>query len=306
MQLGHIDLNLLIALDILLEERHVTRSARRLGVTQSAMSQTLQRLRDTLDDPLLVRSGARMVATPRAESMRAPLRAALQALDHVVVGAQTFDPLLDARRFRLASLDIYAPSILPALLARLADAGPRLELEVVDLKVDHIFDQMRQGTVELALLGPRTFPSDVRSERLLHEELVSMVRSGHPILDSALTLADYVAWPHVVFRITGRGPYPIDLHLEERGYSRRIVGHLPYFSAAPAVAAASSSIVTVPRSAAEAFAAHWPIGLFSPPLGSPASYWLSSVWPTFLDADPGIIWLRQQLREITADLAPAP
>ncbi len=307
MKLSQIDTNLLVALDVLLQERHVTRSAQRLGVTQSAMSQTLGRLRETLDDPLLVRSGSRMVPTPRAEAMRGPLRAALQALDHVLTGSTDFSPATDARRFKLACLDIYSPSILPPLLANLAQTGPGLSIDVLDLKMDDIWDQMRQGTVEVALMGPRPIPSDIQVQALFEDRVVSMVRQDHPILKTKMSAADYVRWPHVVFRITGRGQHPIDIRLQELGLERRIVGRLPYFLAAPATVAQSDLIVTFPRSVALNFAAQrWPLTLFEPPLGAPMNFTVSMVWPGYLDAEPGLQWLRHQLQTIAAPLDQTP
>jgi len=115
-RLNQIDTNLLIALDVLLDERHVTRAAQRLAVTQSAMSQTLRRLRDTFEDPLLVRSGATMVPTPRARALRAPLRNALRSLEEALNLVDQFEPAQAVRQFKVACLDFYGVSLIPRLM----------------------------------------------------------------------------------------------------------------------------------------------------------------------------------------------
>ncbi|MCA9539264.1 MAG: LysR family transcriptional regulator, partial [Myxococcales bacterium] len=218
--LAAIDANLLVALDVLLTERHVTRAAKRLGVTQSAMSQTLQRLRDALDDPLLVRSGPRMVATPRAEAIAGPLRAALQALTQTLAGPARFEPATSDRVFRVAMLDHSAYTMLPGLLSTLAKAGPGLQIEVLTLDLAVIWDQLRAGDVELAVIGPWQAPPDVMTEQLFMDHMTSMVRADHAILDGPMTVEQYTAWPHAVFRLTGRGGFAIDDLLAEVGAQR--------------------------------------------------------------------------------------
>lgn len=297
-RLARIDANLLVALDVLLEERHVTRAAQRLGVTQSAMSQTLQRLREAIDDPILVRSGRQMVATPRAEALAAPLRAALRALDAVLGGADDFEPAAAQRTFRLATLDTYGHTLLPPLVARLAEVGPGVDVEVVGHGTDTVWEALRGGEVELAVIGPWDAPADVVTAPLLAERMVAMVREGHPILAGPIDMAAYARWPHAVTRISGRGRYPIDLRLEAAGMARRVVARTPYFLAAPALVADSDLIVTVPRSAARAFAGRWPVRLFDPPIGGAMQYVVSLAWPQFLDADAGHRWLREVLFEI--------
>ena len=301
-RLSQIDANLLVALDVLLDERHVTRAAQRLGVTQSAMSQTLQRLRAALDDPVLVRSGGRMVATPRAEAMVGPLRIALRGLEKLLAGEQAFDPARAERTFRLTSLDTYASNVIPRLLRRLAEGGADLGLDVTPLDRDRVWDHLRGGDCELAIIGPWDHPSDMASAPLLRERMVGMVRAGHPILDGPIDPAAYVRWPHVVTRITGRGDYPIDRRLAALGVARRVVGCTPYFLAAPSVVCGGDLIVTLPRTAALTFAAHWPVALFDPPLGSPMTYTVHLAWPEFLGTDAGHRWLRQTMLDIGRDI----
>lgn len=295
--LSSLDMNLLVALDVLLAERHVTRAAKRLGISQSAMSQSLQRLRETLDDPLLVRSGGQMVATPRAQALAGPLKAALRALERVINSQEVFSPAQMERSFSFSCLDTYAVSILPRLLSNMAEAGPHLSLEVTPMRVDRVFEQLRSGDLELALIGPWAVPDDICVKPLIDEHLVSMVRHDHPIVSDPSPEA-FVRWPHVVFRLSDRGDTAVDRALARVGLKRRVVGATPYFLSAPALVVESDLIVNVPYNAAKAFAARWPVALFEPPLDIRLAYTVSMAWPTYLDADPGHLWLRGLIEQI--------
>ena len=301
MQLHQIDTNLLVALDVLLQERHVTRAAQRLNITQSAMSQTLQRLRDTLGDPLLVRSGRTMVATPRGESLAGPLRAALRNLE-LVLDDVAVAPATLARRFTVTCLDTYSISLVPALFARVAANAPRVEVEVLPYDRDRVWDRLRSGSAELAITGPDPGPSDMSATPFLQESMLGLVRQGHPLLDGELTVERYAHWPHAVIRITGRGDSLIDRLLAERGLKRRIVGRTPYFLSAPSIVVHTDLIMTVPKSAARIFAQQWPLELFVPPVG-PMPYQANLAWPRWLDADPGHRWMREQVLEIGREMA---
>lgn len=297
MSLAGIDVNLLVALDVLLEERHVTRAARRMGITQSAMSQTLQRVRELLDDPLLIRRGTVMVPSPRAEALTGPLRKALRALETTVYAVDAFEPASARTTFRVALFDVYALSLVPKLVARLSSEAPGVRLEVVPIDMGRVVEQQRNGDVDVALLVPREFPSDIDHQPLIPETMVAMARTGHPILAHGRPpdLEDVVQWPHLTVRITGRGHTAVDEQLAARGSARRVRAQVAYFLAAPAVVCASDLIAAVPLTAAVAFAQRWPVALFPYPAG-PLPYTVSMTWARHLDADPAQVWLRGCIR----------
>lgn len=292
--LAQIDLNLLVALDVLLAERHVTRAARRMGITQSAMSQTLQRLRDVLGDPILVRRGTAMAPSPRAEALAGPLHAALRGLERVVLEPPAFEPARSDRSFRLATFDVYGVSVLPRLQARVHEQAPHAVLDVVPVVMERVHEQLRQGELDVALLRPRESPADIAGEPAIEEQLVSMVRQGHPLLRARITAAAFVRWPHATFRIADGGPTVLDARLDELGLSRRVPLRLPYFLAAPALACETDLVITLPRSAARAFERSWPVVVFTPPV-PPVRYTVHMIWSRHLDADPGHRWLRAQV-----------
>ncbi len=306
MRLSTIDVNLLVALDALLQERQVTRAARRLGITQSAMSQSLQRLRELFEDPLLIRRGAVMVPSPFADGLRGPLREALRGLEATVSSRSRFDPATTERTFRLAAFDVYAINVVPRLSARLRESAPGASLRVEPLSMRDVVEQQRDGRVDVALLVPRASPVDLLVEPVIEESLVSMARTGHPILKSRQpTVDEFLRWPHVTFQITGEGPTAADERLAAQGRSRNVQVVVPYFLAAPAIVCSSDLIATVPRSAALAFREHWPVELFRSPL-HPMTYVVHMSWPRHLEADDGNRWFRDQVRAATATLRGAP
>jgi DNA-binding transcriptional LysR family regulator len=303
--LSRIDVNLLVALDVLLEERNVTRAAKRLAVTQSAMSQTLQRLRDALGDPLLVRRGLGMVPTPRAEALAAPLRVALESLARAIVEQPSFDPARAKRTFRLALYDVYAISVLPRVVARLVAEAPEVELDVTPVDPDTIEDRLRHGDVDVALLRTRRYPSDLAHESVLRERLVTMLRADHPALAKGTpTAAELARHPHAMIRLSGRGGSEVDSRLATKGISRRVQVRQPYFLAAAAVVSTSDLVISLPRTAGRALAERWPVTLLDPPFG-PFEYAIGATWSRHYDAEPGHRWLRelvmQALREVDDD-----
>lgn len=303
--LAALDLNLLVALDVLLQERSVTRSARRLAITQSAMSQTLQRLRTVFDDPLLVRRGPNMVATPRAEDLAGPLRSALRSLAQAITEPVVFEPATSERVFRVAMLDVHSVSVLPRLLARLRATATRLggvALDVVPVDMDLVIEQLRRGDVDVALVMPRETRTDIMHETVLEESLVVMVRVGHPLLRGRPSAKAVLAYPHVTFRVTGRGLSAVDEALLRQGASRRVALRLPYFLAAPTVLASSDFVAMVPQSLALTFMRSGQLALLEAPFG-PSRYPMEMVWARQFDADPGHRWLRTQLREAAQEVA---
>jgi len=268
------------------------------------MSQTLQRLRTVLEDPVLVRSGRKMVPTPKAEALSGPLTHALRALEQVF-DTQEVDPASIERLFTFCCPDAYATSLQPKLFDRVARTAPHVEVEVVPYERDTVWDVLRSGRAEIAITGPTETPSDMSSVPLIHEVMVGVVREGHPILDKPITAKRYVAWPHALFRITGRGSSTVDRALAEQGLRRRIVGRTPYFLSSAAIVAGSDLIMTVPASTANHFCNHWPLRRFETPVG-PLRYRMDLSWPAWLEADAGHRWFRNQVLSCAEGLSSTP
>ncbi len=295
MRLAGVDLNLLTSLDALLEDRNVTRAARRLGVSQPAMSHNLRRLRELLGDPILVRATTGMQATPRALELRPAVRTALEAAEAVLQAAPRFDPARAERRFVLAMADQVAFVLLPRLLARFAAVAPGLALDLRPPPAD-LSAALTAGELELVLGVFNDAPSGIRSETLWSEAFSCVVRKGGPGARTPLDLAHFLSRPHLLVSPRGMPGSFVDDLLARAGQRRRVVAVVPHFLVAPAIIASSDLIWTAPTELARSLAERYPIALRPHPLDIPP-FSMVMRWHLRLDRDPGLSWLRQQIRE---------
>jgi DNA-binding transcriptional LysR family regulator len=289
-----VNLNLLVALDALLETQSLRRAAERLGVTQSAMSHTLRQLRELLGDPLFVRSGNQILPTPRAEELAAPLHQALASLLQVVEGGGGFDPATSTRRFVIATSDALAVSMLPPLVADIRERAALVDLSVVPIDPGRIDAQLAAGEVDLVLGVGREHPGTL-IEGLVPADFAVLARKDHPGIGRTLDLETYCRLPHAMVTLSGHGPGPVDDALAKLGRSRRVVVRISYFLAAPVIVAKSDLLLTMPRMTAEHFAALHPLTLHEPPFELPTGR-ISMIWHERFKADPGLGWLRDRVR----------
>lgn len=296
MRLTGIDLNLLTSLDVLLEEKNVTRAARRLGVSQPAVSHNLRRLRELLGDPLLVRTPRGMQATPRAIELRPAVRVALEAAESVLQAAPRFDPARAERSFVLAMADQASFQLLPPLVARIAAAAPGITLLLRPPPSD-LSAALAEGEAELAIGVFGDSPAGIRSEPLWTEAFACVVRRHGPGTRGPFDLARYLARPHLLVAPRGRPGSIVDDLLARDDLRRRIAVVVPHFLVAPAIVAASDLVWTAPAGLAHALAASYALAVRPPPLAIP-SFTITMRWHLRLDRDPGLAWLRTMLREV--------
>lgn len=288
------DLNLLIALEVLLAEVSVAAAARRLGLSASAMSRTLSRLRQVTGDPLLVRAGRQMVLTPWAEAIRERSQNAVfeaRALLRPAV-AELHPASLD-RTFTLRANDGFVEAFGPALIAAAATAAPRVRLRFAP-KPEKSVKPLREGRVDLEIGVVGEMGPEIRLQALFRDRFVGVVRQGHPLAQRPdVSLTDYLAFAHVVASRSGRSSGPVDEALAAHGVQRQIAAVVPGFPAALAVARASELVALVPAS----FLLNQPAGLFSRfelPV-STGTITVSQMWHPRSEADPAHRWLRQLL-----------
>lgn len=283
----------LLALDALLETRSVTLAAKRMGVSQSAMSHTLARLRDRFDDPLLVRSGRGLVPTARAELMGHHLRAAASELAAAVAVAPAFDPLTARRVFRVATTDLVEMSLLPRVLAILEREAPGIDLHVraqTDAE-----PALHSGEIDVSIQPVRDQPSaGLRARALFHEKFVCVMRRGHPLAASKLSAERFAGARHVLVAPRGSPGGVVDDVLAARGLARRTVVLVPSFLAVPHLLAGSDLVATLAERVARTFADLLPLHVVPHPLRLPG-FTISTIWHERADADPGHVWLRQAL-----------
>jgi DNA-binding transcriptional LysR family regulator len=307
LNLGALDLNLLVVLDALLAERHVTRAAARVGLSQPATSHALARLRAVFGDPLLVRgAGGAMVPTPRAEALAPRLRAALDGVTAALRGEQPFDPATARRTFRIATGDYAELVLLPALTARLAREAPGVDLWVVAGGED--LATLATGAHDCVLMpyrGP-VAPAGVYEKKLFDETFTCVVRRGHPLVAQGqkLTLARYEAMPHLLIAPRGTPGSFVDDALAALGKQRRVALAVPHFLVAPHVVAATDLILTLATRIARAVAAPLDLVMMPPPVDLPG-FTMSMWWHERNHHDPAQRWLRQVIAEV-AGATPTP
>jgi DNA-binding transcriptional LysR family regulator len=296
-----LDLNLLRHLDALLGERHVTRAAARVRLTQSAMSRSLAKLRAHLDDALLVRGSGGLVLTPRAEALRAPLRRALEDLGALLGAAPAFDPAIAARSFTMTMADYGQAMLLPPLLARIRASAPGIEIVAISTPAD-VSGALDGGEVDLAFTPRRAGGAATVWRKLFHDEFVCIARRGHPGVGPRLTLARFLALAHVSITPGNRPGTPPDEALARQGRRRHVVVRVPTFLMAPILVASSDLIGLYPARLANRAATMLPLSVHPTPFPL-AGFDLHMGWHERYRHDPAHLWLRQQVITLAADLA---
>ncbi|VVN20455.1 PCP degradation transcriptional activation protein [Pseudomonas fluorescens] len=240
--LRRIDLNLLVILDALLSEQHVTRAAERLHLSQPAVSHALARLRDLLGDPLLVRAGAGLVPTPRALELVVPLAAAqVQAL----LAPNAFDPATTQRTFRLAMSDYGAAIVLPGLIRTLRREAPGIDLQISHGSRESMLEGVLNGDIDVAAGVFPEMPHELRSTPLFEEHYACLVDRNSLPADGGLDLPTYLARPHVLLEMRGSGTPEIERALTALRERRRVAVSLPHWSVAPELISGTDLILTV-------------------------------------------------------------
>jgi DNA-binding transcriptional LysR family regulator len=289
--LAKLDLNLLMTLHALLEERSVTRAGKKLGLSQSATSHALNRLRKLFDDPLLVRTSDGMIPTPRAENLLEPLRQILLDIKQLVQ-TPTFDPKTAQGTIQIVATDYATVVILPTVLKRVAEEAPHLNIECHHWREDTL-EQLRSGAIDLALGGQNPpDSSEFNFQQLFVEDFVSIVRADHPVTQSEFTIEAFLAWSHALITVTNSRMGYIDTILEKLGVERRILLRLPHFLSAPLIVAKTDLILTLPRRLAMLFAEFANLSVLDPPVELDKFNYIQ-VWHKRRQHEPMHTWLRE-------------
>jgi DNA-binding transcriptional LysR family regulator len=253
MKLADIDLNLLTAFEALAAERHVTRAARRLGISQPAMSEALRRLRHLFGDQLFVRASGAMQPTPRALALSSALAPVLADLRRAMGDQVAFSPEVAVKAFTLASTDYISLVLLPPLIARLRQAAPGLDLHVTAYEKASLGPMLDRGEIDLAVGVFARPPEQVVRTVLFEEHFVGVSRADHPALSGgAMRLAAFASLPHALVSVNADRRGAIDDRLQALGQRRRIALVVPYMLLLPRVLAESDLIAVLPRRAAAA------------------------------------------------------
>jgi DNA-binding transcriptional LysR family regulator len=288
------DLNLLHTLDILLREESVTRAARRLRLSSSAMSRALARLRSVTGDDLLVRAGRNLVPTPRAVEMRERVGELVQEAHALLRPAEGLDLARLERGFTLRTSDGFPETFGAALIGRVRDEAPGVRLRFVR-KLDKDSEGLRDGSFdfETGVVGGTTGP-EVRAQALFSDRYIGVVRASHPLARGEVTAEAYASFGHVIAWRQGLDLGQVDACLSAAGLRREIVASADGFAAAIALARGSDLVTTVPerhswglRDGMHSFAIPLPIEPFT----------ISLLWHPRLDGDPAHRWMRNCIRD---------
>lgn len=288
------DLALLVSLDVLLEEKNVTRAALRVHLSQPALSTQLGRLRELFGDALLVpaESGRGMVATPRAVQLQAPLHAALLQLGQAVRSdAPPFDPATATRSFTIAGNDNAVLMLMLDAVRRVDSAGGAgLKLAFRTPELDHIVGQMERGDIDLLVGGSRFAPPALVTRPVALVQHRMAQRKGHPRGTAAPSLDEYCALRHIIVSTNGSFHGFMDELLEQRGLARTVAIAVAQYNLVPPMLAATDFVCTLPSRFLERFAGQ--LDTFDLPLPT-KDLDLSLSWHPRAEHDAGLTWLRQ-------------
>lgn len=292
-----VNLNLLPALDALLAEHSVGGAARRMGVSQSAMSHSLAKLRLLFDDPLLVPLGRGLTITPRGEQLQRELPDALRGLGRALAPPEVFDPATSTRSFRIATHDYFEFTALPDVLKYLARNAPGIRLHVERFGSTAL-GSLKAGEIDLLVTGvsARVPTVGLRKRMVFSDPFAVIVRQDHPRIGKKLSLRRYLEASHVLVSVDGRAEGVVDRVLRAKGLERHVALRVPNFVSAPLAVLASDMVSTVAEGVALQARRLLGLRVLPPPIDLPSAP-IAAYWARQHDEDPPRAWFRNLFLE---------
>lgn len=298
MDIRKFNLNLLIALDALLDERNVTRAAARLSMSQPALSNALHRLRTALGDPLFTRGQRGLIPTERALALGPAVKRLLNDAK-AIVEPPVFDPATAVRDFRFATTDYMQLTVLLPFVERLQALAPNISVAVRSLELPDIPERLANGDLDLGITIPSFARPDFRSKHLYTDRYVGVARSGHPITIGPVTIEAFCQFPHALVVPTGgtvRGP--VDDALAAANAQRRVRMSVPSFLTLPFILAQTDLIAVAPERLALRLRDR--LAQFEIPVSVP-TFDVIAVWHPRAHNDPTHQWMRRKLAALVSD-----
>ena len=296
------DLNLLPIAVALYDELSVSRAARRLGMSQPAVSKALRRLRDTFDDPLFVRGPSGIVPTPRAHAIVRAARPHLRQLQEELVKDERFNPDVSTRPITLALSDVAEMASLPSVFDHLRRHAPKSPVSTVSVADAQLIESLEKGDIDLAVgYYPALSLRNFRQRRLSRHGFACLLRAGHPLWKSRLTVSAFLAAEHIVVRPGGRSQEVLERFIERRKMRRKIAMYTSNVLSVPFIVMESSLIATLPYAVVTRFTSLTSQVLAAlPPFD--LTYDLKLHWHRRFDNEPRSIWLRDRLSAVFKEL----
>lgn len=295
----NIDLNLLVVFQEVFQERQISSVAKKLGLSQPAVSNALARLRKSFDDELFVRTAQGMQPTPLALQLSEPIANALASITQALNQREVFDAMESKRHFVIAMTDVGEVYFMPRLIEQCRQLAPQIQLSTVRASSIDIKAEMETGRVDLALGAFDEISGALYQRRLFKQNYVCMYRQGHPLAGAAMSAKDFLAAQHLIVA-SMESPYDkINQSLEKAGIKASAHFTVPHFVAVPYIVSSTDLLVTVPQKLAESAAAPFQLHYVKPPLRLPTLQ-TNIFWHRRFNQDEGNQWLRNL---IAADFA---
>lgn len=297
--LRKLDLNLLLALDVLIEENSVTKAAEKLNMSQSAMSYSLKRLRSLLDDPILVRTSRDMEATPYAREISVAIRQILTDIQTALLERDSFDPNTAREDFRIAASDYVEATLGCDLLNRLIHQAPGIRVRLSNFNRETALDALDNGSIDLFIDVAQPCKSWHVQQELYHEEFVCIVNGDMTMTEISLT--DYLERSHILVSMQDDFQGAVDQALEQQQQIRNVIWSTAHFMTVPFLIANSDCVALLPKRMAQKCAQSMGLKLLDPPLDM-KGFAIVMVWHQRNNNLPQHQWLRHQLFEATQTL----
>lgn len=293
--MAHPDLNLLLALDVLLEEGSVVGAARRMNLSTPAMSRTLGRIRETMGDPVFVLAGRKLVPTPRALAIREQVRLAVEHATQALAPASEADLKTLERRFNVRANDVFVGIYAGRLLEAMSREMPRAMLRFSPEEDDVDVEALRSGRIDLLISASRKLGPEIRVQPLFTTTFVGVARENHPLFDEDITPERLTRWGHIAISRRGKSEGPIDSALEAQGLQRHVALIVPTPSAALFTLQDSDLLLSMPAHLARtALAAGLGIRIFDLPMPLDTVL-LTQAWQPRVQSDLAHQWLRRTI-----------
>ena len=300
MNLRQFDLNLLLALDVLLEERNVTRAAERLHLSQPAMSGMLSRLRHAFGDKLLVRVGRSLEPTEFAANIAERVHECVVELEDLLEASRPFEPETDSHAFRIGASDYAMLLLFSPIVQRLTEVAPSMSVHFLKLDLS-VGERLAVGEIDFAIL-PMEFEPGLPSAAMFDDSWVCAAWAGHPSLGDQLTIEEFLKHPHMAFNISDLGHRSVaDEFLARNGHERRIVASTESFTAAPFLLRETPLLTIVPRRLGERMQKAAEVRLLELPFDVPLLR-EKLAWNPRFTSSPSHAWMREQLIDVAGAL----